>query len=101
MRTRRYAAVDMARVQVEILEQSEDTLIVRWVEHGRRHYGEQRWRLRCANVPGVCVVSKRTIRRGDVVFRPAERPAPANAWAMISADALAIEHDEQRSLVAA
>lgn len=29
MRTRKYAAVDVARIQVEILEQSEDTLMKR------------------------------------------------------------------------
>jgi hypothetical protein len=32
-------------------------------------------------------VSRRAIRRGDAVFRPAERPAPANASAMISVEA--------------
>ena len=87
MRTREYAAVDVARIQVEILEQSEDTLIIRWVEPGRCHYGEQRWRRRSARAPGVCVVSQRAIRRGDAVFQPAERPAPANASAMISVEA--------------
>jgi hypothetical protein len=87
VKTSEYATLDDARVQVEILEQSETTLIIRWVEPGRCHYGEQRWRLRHASAPGVCVVSRRAIRRGDAVFRPAERPAPANASAMISVEA--------------
>jgi hypothetical protein len=87
MRTREYAAEDVARVQVEILEQSENTLLIRWVELGRCHYGEQRWRRRSARVSGVCVVSQRAIRRGDAVFRPAERPVPANGSAMISVEA--------------
>jgi hypothetical protein len=87
MRTRDYAAKDVARVQVEILEQDENTLLIRWVEPGRCHYGEQRWRLREARVAGVCAVSQRAIRRGDPVFRPAERPIPENGWAMISVEA--------------
>ena len=43
MRTKEYAAEDAARVKVEILEQAENTLLIRWVEPGRRcHSGEQR-----------------------------------------------------------
>ncbi len=87
MRTKKAHAIDISRVQIEILEQSDTTLIIRWVEPGRCHYGEQRWRRRSANSSGTCIVSRRTIRRGDAVFRPAERPAPANAAAMISVDA--------------
>jgi hypothetical protein len=87
MRTKKSTAPDLSRVQIQILEQSENTLIVRWVEPGRCHYGEQRWRRRSANSSGTCIVSRRAIRRGDAVFRPAERPAPANASAMISVDA--------------
>ena len=87
MRTREYSAEDAARVRVEILEQYENALIIRWVEPGRCHYGEQRWCRRFARAPGVCVVSQRAIRRGDAVFRPAGRPAPANASAMISVEA--------------
>ncbi len=87
MRTKMSRVTDVSRVQIEILEQSDTTLIIRWVEPGRCHYGEQRWRRRSANASGTCVVSRRTIRRGDAVFRPAERPAPANAAAMISVDA--------------
>jgi hypothetical protein len=87
MRTRDNAADDFARVQIEILEQDEKTILIRWVEPGRCHYAEQRWRLRSARVAGVCAVSQRAIRRGDAVFRPAERPMPANGSAMISVEA--------------
>jgi hypothetical protein len=87
MRTRVYAAEDIARVQVEILEQDKNTLLIRWVEPGRCHFGEQRWRIRAARISGVCVMSQRAIRRGDAVFRPAERPIPANGSAMISVEA--------------
>ncbi|WP_429296517.1 DUF3331 domain-containing protein [Paraburkholderia atlantica] len=93
MKTTDYATLDAARVQVEVLEQSETTLIIRWVEPGRRHYGEQRWRRRYARAPGLCVVSRRAIRRGDAVFSPAERPAPANASAMISVEAFGYSSD--------
>ena len=86
MKTREYAVVDPERVRVEILEQSENTLIIRWVEPGRCHYGEQLWRRRHARASGVCVVSRRAIRRGDAVFCPAERPAPVNASAMIAVE---------------
>jgi Domain of unknown function (DUF3331) len=85
MRTK--TSPDLSRVQIQILEQCEHTLVIRWVEPGRCHYGEQRWRRRAANSSGTCIVSRRTIRRGDAVFRPAERPAPANAYAMISVEA--------------
>jgi hypothetical protein len=94
MRTKTSPALDASRVQVEILEQSETTLVVRWVEPGRCHYGEQRWRRRSAHTAGTCVVSRRAIHRGDAVFRPAERPAPANASAMISVEAFGQPDDK-------
>ncbi len=72
-------------VHIEILERSDTLLVVRWVEPGRCHYGEQRWRRRFAQHTGTCALSHQIIHRGDEVFRPAERPAPANAAAMISA----------------
>jgi hypothetical protein len=87
VKTSEYATSHDAPVRIEILEQSGTTLIIRWVEPGRCHYGEQRWRLRQARASGVCVVSRRAIRRGDAVYRPAERPAPPNASAMISVEA--------------
>jgi hypothetical protein len=75
-------------VRIEILESSDTTLVIRWVEPGRCHYGEQRWRRRSAHSSGTCAVSHRKIRRGDPVFKPAERPAPSNASAMICAEIL-------------
>jgi Domain of unknown function (DUF3331) len=75
-------------LRIEILERSENTLVIRWVEPGKCHYGEQRWRRRSAHTSGTCAVSRRKIRRGDAVFKPAERPAPLNAAAMIAADIL-------------
>jgi hypothetical protein len=75
-------------VRIEILERSDTTLVIRWVEPGRCHYGEQRWRRLSAHTSGTCAVSRRKIRRGDAVFKPAERPAPSNASAMISVETL-------------
>ncbi|NPT43356.1 DUF3331 domain-containing protein [Paraburkholderia sp. 1N] len=75
-------------VRIEILERSDTTLVIRWVEPGRCHYGEQRWRRRSAHTSGTCAVTRRKIRRGDAVFKPAERPAPSNASAMICAEVL-------------
>jgi hypothetical protein len=72
--------------RIEILEQTDTALVIRWVEPGRCHYGEQRWRRRSAHSSGTCAVSRRKIRRGDAVFKPAERPAPLNASVMIAAE---------------
>ena len=94
MTTKQSPAPDVNRVQVEILERSDTTLIVRWVEPGRCHYGEQRWRRRSASSSGTCVLSRRAIHRGDAVFRPAERPAPSNAKAMISVEVFGQSADE-------
>ncbi|WP_323123656.1 DUF3331 domain-containing protein [Burkholderia alba] len=75
---------DAVDVNVEILERSDTLLLVRWVEPGRCHCGEQRWRRRFARRAGTCVLSHKVIHCGDEVFRPAERSVPANTEAMIS-----------------
>ncbi|WP_322027608.1 DUF3331 domain-containing protein [Burkholderia sp. BCC1977] len=79
------AALSPLRPQlfVTVLEAGDDGLLVRWVESGRCHYGEQRWRLRVALVPGRCAISGRLIEPGEPVFRPVRRPVPANADEMI------------------
>ncbi|HHL4079097.1 DUF3331 domain-containing protein [Burkholderia sola] len=68
---------------VTVLEAGDDALLVRWVESGRCHYGEQRWRLRVALQPGRCALSGQTIEPGEPVFRPVRRPVPANGDEMI------------------
>ncbi|WP_241022216.1 DUF3331 domain-containing protein [Burkholderia sp. Ac-20353] len=77
-----------ARPHVQVLERSDTLLLVRWVESGRAHYGEQTWRPARASRAGVCVLSGATIACGDAIFRPSGRPAPLNARAMILAAAL-------------
>ncbi|NPT43067.1 DUF3331 domain-containing protein [Paraburkholderia sp. 1N] len=41
MYSRQSPAPDMSHVHIEILERSDTTLTLRWVEPGRCHYGEQ------------------------------------------------------------
>jgi len=87
MKSKQYLALDGADgVRIQILERSETALVIRWIDPGRCHYGEQRWRRRSAHTSGTCAVTRRKIRRGDAVFKPAERPAPLNAAVMISAE---------------
>ncbi|TCW79527.1 hypothetical protein C5O80_28475 [Burkholderia sp. SRS-46] len=77
-----------ASPQVYVLEYSDELLLVRWVEPGRAHYGEQHWRAGRAQRSGVCALSGSAIVRGDDIFRPTGRPMPSNARAMILAAAL-------------
>ncbi|MBJ9965461.1 DUF3331 domain-containing protein [Burkholderia seminalis] len=79
------AAVSPLRPQlfVTVLEAGDEGLLIRWVESGRCHYGEQRWRLRVALQPGRCAISGRPIAPGEPVFRPVRRPVPANGDEMI------------------
>lgn len=94
---------------VTVLEAGDDGLLIRWVESGRCHYGEQRWRLRVALQPGRCALSGRPIEPGEPVFRPVRRPVPANGDEMIcpasvpgaagtegTARDVAPEHDDAR-----
>ncbi|MBN3836910.1 DUF3331 domain-containing protein [Burkholderia sp. Ac-20344] len=79
------AALSPLRPQlfVTVLEAGDDALLIRWVESGRCHYGEQRWRLRVALQPGRCAISGQPIEPGEPVFRPVRRPVPANGDEMI------------------
>lgn len=79
------AAVSPLRPQlfVTVLEADDHALLIRWVESGRCHYGEQRWRLRVALQPGRCAISGQPIEPGELVFRPVRRPVPANGDEMI------------------
>ncbi|KVH63735.1 hypothetical protein WS89_07180 [Burkholderia sp. MSMB1072] len=81
---------------VTVLEAGHDGLLVRWVESGRCHYGEQRWRLRVALQPGRCALSGQPIEPGEPVFRPVRRPVPANGDEMIRPAAVPGMADETR-----
>ncbi|RQZ09645.1 DUF3331 domain-containing protein [Burkholderia sp. Bp9031] len=80
--------VSTVRPQVRVLERSSQLLLVRWVEPGRAHFGEQHWKPGRARQAGTCALSGARIARGDRVFRPSGRPMPPNAGAMILAIAL-------------
>jgi hypothetical protein len=75
-------------VMATILEASFDHLLVRWVERGKCHYGEQKWRLGTARYAGYCAISGRQIARGQAVYRPTGRPPPPNSAAMIAPEAV-------------
>ncbi|WP_373321081.1 DUF3331 domain-containing protein [Paraburkholderia flagellata] len=52
---------------------SDDAVIMRWRDSRSGVYGEQRWVLTLARRSKRCALSGATIRRGDLVFRPAAR----------------------------
>jgi hypothetical protein len=74
---------DRVGAEITLFACDEQELLLRWVEPGRCHYGEQRWLLISAKHSGRCILSGLPIRRGDLVFRPAGRPMPANADKMM------------------
>ncbi|WP_321925337.1 DUF3331 domain-containing protein [Burkholderia sp. BCC1998] len=86
----RISSPGRSQVHVTLLEWSHESLLVRWVESGRLHYGEQKWRRAVARRDGRCAYSGRAIVQGEAVFRPTGRPRPANHLAMIAADAVAL-----------
>lgn len=61
------------------------TAIVAWSDPTSCFYGDQVWRAGVARHQGICAISRRLIGRGDEVYKPYHRPAPANAMAMILA----------------
>jgi hypothetical protein len=73
-----------------------ETATVYWSDASTCHYGHQGWRAATALVDGTCALSGRAIRRGDAVFRPANRGAklkPLNASAMILASSMPLIDD--------
>ncbi len=79
------------RPHVQVLERSAQLLVVRWVEPGRAHFGEQHWKPGRARHAGVCALTGARIACGDDVFRPSGRPMPPNSGAMILASAVALD----------
>ncbi|CBW74153.1 unnamed protein product [Mycetohabitans rhizoxinica HKI 454] len=65
------------------------TAIVYWSDAATCHYGYQGWRVATAEQDGQCALSGQPVRRGDLVYRPAQRePRPRNVDAMILASAM-------------
>jgi hypothetical protein len=65
------------------------TATITWRDPTRCCYIDQIWRATRSRVKGICALSGREIRPRDEVFKPGQcRPRPANAHAMILAEAL-------------
>ncbi|WP_321939735.1 DUF3331 domain-containing protein [Paraburkholderia sp. J8-2] len=66
------------------------TIALRWCS-ASCHYGYQIWVCAKARRAGVCAVSGKAIRRGDIIYRPYTRTPvlPVNVNAMIHLSALA------------
>ncbi|WP_082016719.1 DUF3331 domain-containing protein [Cupriavidus sp. IDO] len=72
-----------AHALVSLVEyKSVGTVVLSWRDATGASYGNQTWHRVHSLRSGVCALSGRAIRSGDLVFRPATRGA-ANAWAMI------------------
>ncbi|WP_449180365.1 DUF3331 domain-containing protein [Trinickia sp. YCB016] len=92
----------LSRIDTEVLVLDYDDRYVwlRWVQPGRCHFGEQRWVLAAAKRSGYCIVSGLPIHRGELVFRPGDRPAPSNADKMILPDQLELILGRNREAMA-
>lgn len=65
---------------------SSQVIAVSWRDPLSCHYGHQAWRASVAAQSGNCVISGRSIRCGDAIYRPEKSdPPPVNLGAMISA----------------
>ena len=60
---------DLAEIQITILGCSCNFMLIRWVESGRRPYGEQKWRRAVARRDSRCAYSGRVIEPGDAVLK--------------------------------
>jgi len=78
-------------LHVSVLEQlTPTTLSVYWSDPCLGRYADQVWRIGLAPLDSFCVLTGRSIRRGDSVFRPRVRGSysPANRHRMILASAV-------------
>nr|WP_306666067.1 DUF3331 domain-containing protein [Mycetohabitans sp. B3] len=87
---RQHADMAAGKPTIRILDRpSSVTAIVYWSDAATCHYGYQGWRLAGAEKDGQCALSGQPVRRGDLVYRPAQRePSPRNVDAMILASAM-------------
>lgn len=75
---------------VSVIERcSQTSIAICWCDATSGRYGDQLWKLRVARGKAVCALSGKTIRRGDLIYRPCVRGrSPANADQVICAEAL-------------
>jgi hypothetical protein len=79
-----------AALMVSVIElPTSRTATVSWCDPLSGYYGHQTWRVALAKQGGECVLSGKSIKRGDFIYRPATcEPPPGNAGAMIIASEL-------------
>jgi hypothetical protein len=84
------AEMTVGKPVIRIIDRpSSVTAIVQWSDAATCHYGYQGWRVVTAEKDGQCSLSGKSVRRGDLVYRPAQRePRPRNVDAMILATAM-------------
>ncbi|KAG0162451.1 hypothetical protein DFQ30_001997 [Apophysomyces sp. BC1015] len=87
---RHHADLAAGKPIIRIIDRpSSVTAIVYWSDAAICHYGYQGWRVATAEKDGQCALSGGPVRRGDLVYRPAQRePKPRNVDAMILATAM-------------
>ncbi|MFK4441059.1 hypothetical protein ABH944_001489 [Caballeronia udeis] len=81
---------DHAALMVSVIElPTPRTATVSWCDPLSGYYGHQTWRVALAKQRGECVLSGKSIKPGDFIYRPATcQPPPGNAGAMIIASEL-------------
>ena len=81
---------DHAALMVSVIElPTPRTATVSWCDPLSGYYGHQTWRVALAKQRGQCVLSGKSIKPGDFIYRPATcQPPPGNAGAMIIASEL-------------
>ena len=81
---------DHATLMVSVIEcPTPRTATVSWCDPLSGYYGHQTWRVALAKQRGECVLSGKSIKPGDFIYRPVTcQPPPGNAGAMIIATEL-------------
>lgn len=77
-------------ISLSVIERpTSNTVTIAWRDPTHCSYGNQLWYMSQARRSGVCALSDRAIRHGDLVYRPGRcRPRPLNDGAMILASIL-------------
>jgi len=75
---------------LSVLDRPTSTSVtIAWRDSTHCSYGDQLWLAARARSSGICAMSGRAIRRGDLVYQPRRsRPRPLNDGAMILASVL-------------
>jgi hypothetical protein len=79
---------DHTALMVSVIElPTPRTATVSWCDPLSGYYGHQTWRVALAKKSGKCVLSGRSIKPGDFIYRPATcQSPPGNAGAIIASE---------------